>query len=71
MMATLTTRVLVVGSMRGIAWFRLFGVGLSWTDHRLHPPLLSERYAGQHGFRKRHRLHVGQWCFLVTTGRHP
>jgi hypothetical protein len=67
----LVTRCLVVGRTRGLVWFRLFGVGLSWTDHRQHRPLLSERYAGRHGFRKKRRLHVGPHCFLVTTGRRP
>lgn len=62
---------LVVARTRGLAWFRLFGVGLSWTDHRLHRPLLSERYSGEHGFRKRRRLHIGPHCFLVTTRRQP
>ena len=54
-----------------IGWFRLLGVGLAWRDHGMYPPLLSERYSGQHSFRKRRYLHLGRWCVLVTTWRHP
>lgn len=64
-------RYLVAGAGRAQVWFRLFGVGLAWVDHRLHRPLFSERYSGQHGIPKRRRLHVGPWCFMVTTERRP
>jgi hypothetical protein len=67
----LSTRYLVAARGEGLAWFRLFGVGLAWTDHRRHRPLLSERYAGRHGFRRRCYLHIGPHCLHVTTGRRP
>ncbi len=44
-------------------WFRLFGYGLSWTDHRRHPPLFSERY----GYTR--ALHVGPWCLRALVPR--
>ena len=50
------------------AWFRLFGWGLAVRNHRHIPPLFSERYNGQHGFRRRTYLHVGSWCLHVL---HP
>jgi hypothetical protein len=67
----IVTRFFVAARGRGVAWFRLFGVGLAWSDHRVFGPLISERYAGRHGFRRRRFLHLGPWCFMVTTERHP
>lgn len=64
-------RIWCGGRSDRIGWFRLLGYGLAWADHRLHPPLLSERYAGQHGFRRGIYLHVGSWCIQATTWRHP
>lgn len=40
---------------RGETWFRLFGYGIAIVDHRIYPPLFSER----NGFRK--CLHVGHF----------
>ena len=54
-----------------IGWFRLLGVGVAWKDHTQHRALLSERYSGRHGFRKRRYLHLGSWCLQLTTWRHP
>jgi hypothetical protein len=42
---------------KGIWWFRVFGVGLSWKDIRLHPLVFSER----NGYRK--GLRLGWWIF--------
>lgn len=65
------TRYFVAGATPGHVWFRLFGVGLAWVDHREHRALLSERYAGRHGFRRRRYLHVGPWCVTTTTEKRP
>lgn len=46
---------------RGCAWFRVFGFGLACTNHRVNPPLFSERY----GYRK--RLHIGHLCFKILV----
>lgn len=46
----------------GGAYFRIRGYGLSLTDHRLHRPLFTERFNGQHGIKRRRYLHVGSWC---------
>jgi hypothetical protein len=51
------------------AWFRLFGYGLALADHRVSPPLFSERYNGRHGVRKRFYLHVGPWCIKFLRPR--
>lgn len=40
-------------------WFRVWGLGLSCTDHRVTPPLFSER----NGYLR--RLHVSPWCLRV------
>jgi len=40
----------------GLGWFRLFGYGVAWTDHRVRRPLFSER----HGYVW--ALHLGPWC---------
>lgn len=56
----------------GCWWFRLFGVGIAGVDRRLHPPLFSERYAGQHGIpRKRRTPVILHWQFTLTTRRNP
>jgi hypothetical protein len=54
-----------------VGWFRILGYGIAWVNHRKHPPLFTERYAGQHGIPKKPRLHIGHWCFRPTTWRHP
>jgi hypothetical protein len=71
MSAHLMTRPVRVATASGCGWFRLFGYGLAWVDRRRHPPLLSERYAGRHGFRARRVLSVGSWRVTVTTWRNP
>lgn len=67
--ALITRRHFVAAWDKGHVWFRLFGVGLAWTDHRIHRPLFSERNAGKHGIRRRRYLHVGPYCLTITTGR--
>lgn len=42
-------------------WFRIFGYGLGFTDHRKHPPLFSERNGLRRG------LHVGRYCIKVLS----
>lgn len=42
-----------------ILFFRVCGYGLSITDHRLNPPLFSER----NGRRRPRPRHLGPWCF--------
>jgi hypothetical protein len=70
-MTHLMTRPLQVSTAAGCGWFRVLGVGLAWVDRDRHPPLLSERYAGRHGFRRRRVLRVGRWCVTATTWRNP
>jgi hypothetical protein len=44
-------------SQKGQWWFRVFGVGLSWKDIRIHKLTFSER----NGYRK--GLRIGSWLF--------
>jgi hypothetical protein len=44
-------------------WFRLFGRGIGFVDHRIHRPLFSER----EGYQK--VLHVGPFCFRYLRRR--
>jgi hypothetical protein len=44
--------------MPGLWWFRIFGYGLHFHDHRLHPPLFSE----SHGLGRK-RFRIGSWCW--------
>jgi hypothetical protein len=44
-------------SQKGQWWFRVFGVGVSWKDIRIHPLLFSERYGHRKGLR------IGSWMF--------
>jgi hypothetical protein len=44
-------------SVKGMGWFRLFGVGVSWKDTRVHPLVFSERLGSRKGLR------VGPWIF--------
>jgi hypothetical protein len=69
----MTTQWRVWSGRKGtrIGWFRFLGYGLAWRDHGCYPPMFSERYNGQHGIPRRRYLHLGRWCFLVTTWRHP
>jgi hypothetical protein len=43
--------------VKGQWWFRVFGVGVSGKDTRIHPLLFSERYGHRKGLR------VGPWLF--------
>lgn len=49
------------------AWFRIFGYGFRIVDHRLNPPLFSERNAGRFGQRKRYYWHLGPWCLMALS----
>jgi hypothetical protein len=42
---------------RGPGWFRLWGWGVRWVDHRETPPLFSERYGHVRV------LHLAGLCF--------
>lgn len=46
-------------------FFRVFGYGLSITDHRLTKPYWSER----NGRRRPKPRHVGPWCFAPLMPR--
>ena len=45
-------------TIKGTWWIRILGYGISWTDHKKHKPLFSER----NGFRK--AIHIYHWCFM-------
>jgi hypothetical protein len=51
-------------SQKGIGWFRVFGIGISWKDTRIHPLMFSERYGYCKGLR------IGWWMlhFLKRGG---
>jgi hypothetical protein len=38
-------------------WFRIFGYGIRYVDHRVYCPMFSEREGYKRFF------HVGAWCF--------
>jgi hypothetical protein len=42
---------------KGAWWFRVFGIGISWKDVRLHRLLFSERNGYYKG------LKIGNWIF--------
>jgi hypothetical protein len=44
-------------------WFRIFGRGILVEDHRVYPPLFSERYG------KRRHIHFGNWCIRYLPKR--
>lgn len=56
--------VMIWPSHRG-GFFRLFGYGAGLTDHRIDPPLFSERYNGTHGISRRTYIHIGPWCVRI------
>ena len=49
----------------GSWWFRIFGYGIHFHDHRIVDPLFSERI----GARK--RLHIGSFCFGLLRPDRP
>ncbi len=42
---------------KGQWWFRVFGIGLSWKNIRIHGLMFSERYGHRKGLR------LGSWMF--------
>jgi hypothetical protein len=50
------------------AFVRVCGWGLGIADHRVTPPLFSERYSGRYGVARRHFWHIGPWCIRTL---HP
>lgn len=41
----------------GTGWIRIFGYGVRVVDHRVTPPMFSERMGAKKV------LHIGFWCF--------
>lgn len=51
-------RPLCVARYPGGMWFRVFGYGLRFVDHRVCPPVFSEREGLRRGW------HVGPYCVM-------